>query len=37
LSGVQFNRDGDAFTGGGAASEDDFDDLGEGADADELA
>ncbi|CAB4163644.1 Protein of unknown function DUF2815 [uncultured Caudovirales phage] len=36
LSGVQFNRDGDAFTGGGAASEDDFDDLEVGADAEEL-
>lgn len=27
LGGVQFFRDGDAFTGGGVASEDDFDDL----------
>lgn len=37
LSGVQFNRDGDAFAGGQVASEDDFDDLGDGADADDLA
>ncbi len=28
LKGVQFFRDGDAFTGGGVASPDDFDDLG---------
>lgn len=27
LSGVQFYKDGDAFTGGGIASDDDFDDL----------
>ncbi|OCG24200.1 hypothetical protein A9G45_02575 [Gilliamella sp. HK2] len=27
LSGVQFFKDGDAFTGGGVASDDDFDDL----------
>lgn len=27
LGGVQFFRDGDAFAGGGVASEDDFDDL----------
>ncbi|CDH07893.1 putative protein p50 [Xenorhabdus bovienii str. oregonense] len=33
LLGVQFLRDGDAFTGGGVASVDDFDDLSEGADA----
>jgi hypothetical protein len=33
LGGVQFYRDGDAFTGGGAASEDEFDDLGAGTDA----
>lgn len=38
LRGVQFLRDGDAFAGGGAASEDEFDDLGEGATAeDDLA
>lgn len=36
LRGVQFFADGDAFAGGGAASEDEFDDLGDGADADEL-
>lgn len=36
LRGVQFNRDGDAFAGGGAASEDEFDDVGEGADAESL-
>lgn len=37
LGGVQFNRDGDAFSGGGsAAGEDDFEELGEGADADDL-
>lgn len=36
LGGVQFVRDGDAFAGGGsAADEDDFDDLGDGADADD--
>lgn len=35
LGGVQFVRKGDAFGGGRAASEDDFDDLGEGADADD--
>lgn len=33
LRGVQFFRDGDAFAGGGAASEDEFDDIAEGADA----
>lgn len=36
LRGVQFMRDGDAFAGGGAASEDEFDDIAEGADADDL-
>ena len=35
LGGVQFVRDGDAFAGGKAASEDDFDAL-DGADADDL-
>lgn len=35
LGGVQFVRKGDAFGGGRPASEDDFDDLGEGADADD--
>lgn len=29
LAGVQFVKDGDAFSGGGAASPDEFDDLGE--------
>lgn len=33
--GVQFMQDGDAFTGGGTASDDDFDDLGS-AEADDL-
>lgn len=37
LSGIQFLRDGDSFTGGGAASEDEFDDVSEGATADDLA
>lgn len=36
LRGVQFFRDGDAFAGGGAASEDEFDDLAVGATADDL-
>lgn len=35
LRGVQFLKDGDAFAGGGAASEDDFDEV-EGATADDL-
>lgn len=33
LAGVQFCGDGDAFTGGAAASEDEFENLGAGADA----
>lgn len=33
LRGVQFFKDGDAFAGGAPASEDEFEDLGEGADA----
>jgi hypothetical protein len=37
LAGVQFNRDGDAFAGGQSASEDDFEDLEEGATTDDLA
>lgn len=37
LMGVQFARDGDSFTGGGAAGEDDFDDISAGATADDLA
>jgi hypothetical protein len=36
IRGVQFYRDGDAFAGGGAASEDEFDDVAEGATADDL-
>jgi hypothetical protein len=36
LRGVQFFKDGDAFAGGGAASEDEFDDIAEGATADDL-
>lgn len=36
LRGVQFLRDGDAFAGGGVASADEFDDVGEGATADDL-
>lgn len=36
LMGVQFLRDGDAFAGGGVASDDDFDDVSEGATADDL-
>lgn len=34
LGGVQFYADGDSFGGGTRVSEDDFDDLGDGADAD---
>lgn len=37
LKGVQFVRDGDAFSGGAPASADEFDDLGDGADAGSLA
>ena len=37
LRGVQFVRDGDAFTGGLPASADEFEDLAEGATADDLA
>ena len=33
FSGIQFARDGDAFSGGAVATEDDFDNLAEGADA----
>ncbi|EEY6051657.1 DUF2815 family protein [Salmonella enterica subsp. enterica serovar Bareilly] len=36
LGGVQFFKDGDAFTGGRPATVDDFDDVSEGADADSL-
>lgn len=37
LQGTQFHSDGDAFGGGRAASSDDFDEVTEGADADEFA
>jgi hypothetical protein len=37
LKGVQFFKDGDAFGGGAPARADDFDDIAEGADAEELA
>jgi len=37
LGGVQFYRDGEAFAGGRAASTDDFDDVAEGALAEDLA
>ena len=36
LLGVQFVEDGDSFSGGGVASEDDFEDLGDGADAPDI-
>lgn len=36
LGGVQFFKDGDAFSGGGVATADEFDDISEGADADQL-
>lgn len=36
LSGVQFVKDGDAFTGAPPATPDDFEDLAEGADAESL-
>jgi hypothetical protein len=36
LRGVQFVRDGEAFAGGGAASEDEFEAITEGADAGDL-
>ena len=37
LGGVQFFKDGDAFAGGGVADESDFDDIGEGAEAEDLS
>lgn len=37
LLGVQFFKDGDSFTGGGTASQDDFDDVSAGATADDLS
>lgn len=36
LRGVQFLKDGDSFSGGGTASEDEFDEIEDGADADDL-
>lgn len=36
LRGIQFVKDGDAFAGGGVASEDEFEDLSEGAEAEEF-
>lgn len=36
LTGVQFVRDGDAFGGGAPSKADDFDDLGDGADANDM-
>lgn len=36
LGGIQFLRDGDAFGGGRSASIDDFDDVSEGSDADDI-
>lgn len=36
LRGVQFYKDGDAFAGGTPVSNEEFDDLGDGADADDL-
>lgn len=36
LRGIQFYKDGDAFSGGGAASEDEFEDIEDGSDADDL-
>lgn len=37
LRGVQFNRDGDAFSAGRPADADEFEDVSEGADADDIA
>ena len=37
FSGLQFAADGEAFGGGRPASADDFDDLGEGADAEDMS
>lgn len=37
LRGVQFRRTGDSFGGAGKATEDDFEDLGQGADAEDFA
>ena len=35
LRGVQFHKDGEAFTGGGVADDDEFDDMSDGVDEDE--
>lgn len=37
LKGIQFAADGDAFSGGGSASPDDFDDIGDGVNEEDLA
>ena len=37
LRGVQFNRDGDAFSAGRPADADEFEDVSDGADADDIA
>lgn len=37
LRGIQFLRDGDAFSAGSVAGEDEFEDIGDGADTEELA
>jgi len=37
LSGVQFSKDGDSFGGGAPAKASEFEDLGDGADSDDLA
>ncbi len=37
LTGGQFVKDGESFGGGGTAKAEDFDDLGDGADADDMA
>lgn len=36
LGGIQFYPDGDAFAGSGVATDDDFDDMSEGADSESL-
>lgn len=36
LQGIQFVRDGDAFAGGGVATDEDFEDLSDGADAPDI-
>lgn len=37
LTGAQFVKDGDSFGGGGSAKAEDFEDLGDGADADDMS